>query len=304
LAGDDIHNIYYEQSGNASGIPIVLLHGGPGSNNKASKRQLFNHDFYRIILFDQRGCGQSTPFGELTNNTTPHLIADMEALRTHLNIEQWAVCGGSWGSTLALAYAQTHPDKVLGMVVNAVFTAESWMLNWFGQDGLDKFFPDAYATLQEDIPHKNPQECIAQRQKLLAGTREEQLKATTYTAWECAGMTLPAHYIGRFTYSTPEEEDAAIRYAKIFTHYEANAFFLNHTSLVEGCRQLGHIPCEILHGRYDMCCPLKGAYDVHKAWPNSRLTIIPDAAHDFDQYTQAGRARVYALDRLALQLTA
>lgn len=282
LKVSELHSIYYEEYGNPEGIPVVRLHGGPGGASKANNAQFFNQKKYRIILFDQRGCGKSTPTGELTDNTAQYLIEDMEALRQHLSITKWHVFGGSWGSTLALTYAIKHTEKVSALIVYGIFLDTQWMFDWFGEEGLGKLYPDAYAELQKHLPANSNEERLKLRQQLLDGSREDQLRATKFTDFEGAGMTFFLEEEEAVTLSPEEqkaEEDSAIQYAKIYLHYEANNFFLPENYILENAHKLKHIQGSITHGRYDLCCPVKAAWDLHQAWPTASFHIIHNAAH-------------------------
>ena len=276
------HTIYFEEYGNPDGIPVTLCHGGPGSNSKPKHARMHNPKHFRIILWDQRGCGKSTPYAETEHNTTFHTVSDMEALRIHLDINNWQVVGGSWGSTVALCYAIAHPQRVQKLVIWGVFTSDEWMLKWFGEDGLGTIFPEAYAKLQTALPANNEEERTALRHKLLQGTREEQLQASAYSEFEGAGMAFfpekeePVEL-------TPEEqkaeEDSDICYAKIFAHYESNGCFLPEGYILENAHKLKDIEGHIIHGRYDMCTPVKAAYQLSQAWPEAEFTIVHEASH-------------------------
>ncbi len=283
LEVSSLHTIYYEESGNPNGKPVVFLHGGPGSATKPKHRQFFNPDKYRIILFDQRGCGKSTPHSELRENTTSDLVEDIEKLRQHLNVENWSVFGGSWGSCLALAYVQTYPDCVTDMVVYGIFVAEKWMIDWLGVNGLGLVYPDAYEKMCKKLPASSEKERVELRKKFLEGTREEQLKAASYSAWEAVGMSIVPEEEEVFTADELKQyEDKGIRYAKIFMHYEANQCFLGEGQLIKNAHRLKNIPGVIIHGRHDLCCPMKGAWDLHKAWSEAEFVIVEDGAHRTD----------------------
>lgn len=273
----DGHKIYYEESGNPHGEPVVLCHGGPGSYSKPKHRQSFDPQRFRIILFDQRGCGQSLAEDRFQNNTTWHLINDMEALRQHLGITSWHVCGGSWGSAVALCYSIKNAEYVKRITAWSIFLGDQWMLDWLGASGLGLFFPEAYAKLLANIPFPTLQE----RERLLNGSFEEQKRAAAYNAWEGVGNTFPTEEALVEMQTAPEDVDwqADIAYAKLFLHYEKNGLFIDEGYILKNIHKVKHIPGTIVHGRHDMCCPPKAAYDLHKAWPQATLRIVEDAAH-------------------------
>ncbi|MDD9911459.1 MAG: prolyl aminopeptidase [Alphaproteobacteria bacterium] len=298
LKVSNLHTLYYEESGNPQGIPIVHLHGGPGSASKPKHRQIFNPEKYRIILFDQRGCGQSTPKGELQDNTTQHLLEDIETLRNHLNINQWHVFGGSWGSTLALTYAETYPTSVSALIVYAVFLAEQWGFDWFGKNGLALMFPDAYEKLQQALPATSDEERLNLCLKLIQSpSRADNIQASAFAEWEGVGMTF---------FPTEEEEellpdeeivDDNISYMRTFMHYESNHCFLPEGFIIQNADKLKNIPGAIIHGRYDLCCPVKHAWQLHKAWPTAKLNIVHQAAHRMELPLNA--ALTQATDEMA-----
>ncbi len=279
LAVSPLHTLYYEQCGNPRGKPVVFIHGGPGGGCDAWHRQFFDPARYRIVLFDQRGCGRSTPHAELRDNTTWDLVADMEKLRAHLGIGRWQVFGGSWGSTLALAYAETHPEQVTELVLRGIFLIRRAELEWFYQDGASWIYPDAWAPYLAAIPEVERGDLMgAYYRRLTHSDRAVQLAAArAWSTWEGATSRLytdPAmlHHYG--------EEDFALAFARIEAHYFVNgAWFEHDDQLLRNIVKIRHIPCVIVQGRYDVVCPLRSAWDLKQAWPEARLEIIADAGH-------------------------
>jgi proline iminopeptidase len=273
--------LYYEESGNPDGKPVVFLHGGPGGGTSPEQRRFFNPKHYRIVLFDQRGCGQSTPHASLIDNTTWHLVADMEALRQHLSIDQWQVFGGSWGSTLALAYAQTHPKRVTELVLRGIFMLRRWELEWFYQDphGCGALYPDLWAQYVAPIPKRERSDLISAYYKRLTSknpdTRAKAARA--WSVWE--GSTA---YLRHNPEAVAEFEDPqyAAAFARIECHYFVNkGFFTHDDQLLRHLRRIRHIPTTIVHGRYDVICPVRNAWELSQAWPEADLRIVPDAGH-------------------------
>lgn len=278
LAVDKIHTLYVEECGNPQGLPVLFLHGGPGAGCEAVQRRFFDPQRYHIILFDQRGCGQSTPHAELHNNTTQHLIADIERIRQRLAIERWVVAGGSWGSTLALAYGQTYPERVLGMILRGIFLCRPRDIRWFYQDGASRLFPDAWDPYIAPIPETERDDLLrAYYQRLTSDDEVKRLRvAKTWSAWEGATLSLESntHTIDHFS-----EAHRALSLARIEAHYFIHDSFLETDQLLRDAHRLKDIPAVIVHGRYDVICPLEGAWALHKAWPSSTLRIIPNAGH-------------------------
>ena len=279
LAVSDVHTIYYEQSGNPKGKPVVFLHGGPGGGTDGKQRRFFDPARYRIVLFDQRGCGRSTPHASLVDNTTWHLVADIEALREHLAIERWQVFGGSWGSTLALAYAEKHPDRVTELVLRGIFMLRPSELRWFYQDGASAIFPDAWEGYLAAIPeaeHGNLMKAYYRR--LTAEDPAVRLAAArAWSTWEAStSFLLPSRdYIVH-----AGEDEFATAFARIECHYFVNAgFFDVPDQLLRDVGSIRHIPTVIVQGRYDVVCPMTSAWDLHRAWPEAQLDVIHDAGH-------------------------
>jgi proline iminopeptidase len=279
LAVDARHTLYYEQCGNPQGKPVVLLHGGPGAGCSAKMRRFHDPAKYRIVLFDQRGSGRSTPHADLVDNTTWDLVADIERLRTKLGIERWQVFGGSWGSTLALAYAETHPDRVTELVLRGIFMLRRWELEWFYQEGASRLFPDAWEPYLEAIPEAERGDLIAAYHRRLTSADEATrlAAARAWSVWEGATSFLrvdPAFVIGH------EDAAFALAFARIENHYFVNdGFFETQDQLLRDASRIADIPGVIVHGRYDVVCPIQNAWELHKAWPKAELMISPTSGH-------------------------
>lgn len=280
LRVSEIHEIYWEESGNPDGIPVVAIHGGPGGGSSPEMRRFFDPGKYRIILFDQRGCGRSTPHSDLRENTTWDLIEDMETLREMLGVKKWLVFGGSWGSTLSLAYAVTHPGRVLGLVLRGIFLVSRAEIQWFYQSGASRLFPDAFDRYVAPIPEDERDDLLMAFHRRLTGedrqTRVEAARA--WARWEGETLSIkgPTTTPARFN-----EDDFVDAFARIECHYFVNRGFFEHDGwLLEECgKQLKKIPGVIVHGRYDVVTPLSTAWALSKAWPKADLHIIPDAGH-------------------------
>ncbi len=279
LKVSSLHEIYYEECGNPNGKPVVMVHGGPGGGSNATMRRYHDPAHYRIILFDQRGCGRSTPYAELKDNTTWHLVADMEHLRDHLGLSAWQLCGGSWGSTLALAYAETHPERVSEIILRGIFTLRHAELQWFYQDGCSWIFPDAFEKYLAPIPPEERGDMIgAYYKRLTSADRMIQMQAArAWSTWEGTTLSL------RLDPSRVEKfgsEDFALAFARIECHYFINrGFFDSDDHLLAKARALDSIPGVIVHGRYDVVTPLKSAWDLKRVWPRAELRIVADAGH-------------------------
>jgi proline iminopeptidase len=281
LRVSDVHELYFEESGNPKGRPVVFLHGGPGGGTDGKMRRFFDPGKYRIVLYDQRGCGKSTPSASLVDNTTAHLVADTEALRKHLGIECWQVFGGSWGSTLALAYAQAHPDAVTELVLRGIFLLRRSELEWFYQnpEGAASLFPDLWEQYVEVIPPAERGDMMQAYYKRLTSDDPKVLAAAAkaWSIWEGATsfLRLNPDYVAKF-----QEDDYAAAFARIECHYFVNRGFMrSDTQLLEDVGRIRHIPAVIVQGRYDVVCPMRSAWDLHRAWPEADLKIVPDAGH-------------------------
>ena len=276
-----VHELYYEQCGNPKGKPVVFLHGGPGAGLVPDYRRFFDPQAYRVILFDQRGSGQSVPHASLDDNTTWHLVADIEQLREHLGVDHWLVFGGSWGSTLALAYAETHPERVSGLVLRGIFLGRQNEARWFYEDsqGASAIFPDNWEDFLRVIPEAERGDMIGAYYRRLTSndesTREEAARA--WSIWESSALRLLPDQELIDEFSEPEK---AVALARIECHYFTNnCFFETDNYLLEHVDRIRHIPAVIVHGRYDIICPLLSAWELHRAWPEATLNIIPDAGH-------------------------
>jgi proline iminopeptidase len=279
LKVSELHTLYYEQCGNPNGKPVVFLHGGPGGGTNSKCRRFFDPAVYRIVLFDQRGCGKSTPHAELTDNTTWHLVSDIERLREHLGIGRWQVFGGSWGSTLALCYAQTHPDKVTELVLRGIFMLRRWELEWFYQKGCDALYPDAWETYLNAIPGVERGDLMsAYHRRLTSSDSKTRLDAArAWSVWEGATSFL---YQDQSYISSSGEDEFALAFARIECHYFVNGGFFEHDDqLLRNVDRIRRIPAVIVQGRYDVVCPMRSAWDLHRAWPEADLRIVQDAGH-------------------------
>jgi proline iminopeptidase len=279
LAVDARHRLYYEQCGNPSGKPVVLLHGGPGAGCSAKMRRFHDPAKYRIVLFDQRGSGRSTPHADLVDNTTWDLVADIERLRAHLGVARWQVFGGSWGSTLALAYAQSHPGCVSELVLRGIFMLRRWELEWFYQEGTSRLYPDAWRSYLEAIPEVERGDLIsAYHRRLTSSDEATRLDAArAWSVWEAStSLLLPdAGFV-----DAHRDAHFALSFARIESHYFVNGgFFEVEDQLLRDAHKLHGIPGVIVHGRYDVVCPLQNATDLQRAWPEAQLRISPGAGH-------------------------
>ncbi len=273
------HSLYYEQCGNPDGKPVVLLHGGPGGGCSPKMRCFHDPKRYRIILFDQRGSGRSTPHADLVDNTTWDLVADIERLRTHLGVSRWQVFGGSWGSTLALAYAQKHPEPVTELVLRGIFMLRRWELEWFYQEGASRLFPDAWDEYLKPIPVVEHADLIsAYHRRLTSDDERVRIEAAqAWSVWEASTSFLrqdPAFIESHKT------DSFALAFARIECHYFVNGgFFEVEDQLLRDAEYLSKIPGTIVHGRYDVVCPVKNAWELSQVWPQAKLTICPNSGH-------------------------
>jgi len=279
LKVSDLHSIYYEQVGNPQGKPIVFVHGGPGGGVDPSMRRFFDPKKWRIILFDQRGCGKSLPFSELKDNTTWDLVDDMEKLRKELKIEKWTVFGGSWGSTLALSYAISYPDNVKELILRGIFLLRKKEIDWFYQEGASYIFPDAWDKYLAPIPQNERHDLVGAYFKRLTSpdknVRSEAAKAWSIWEGSTSKLFLDPTFVERFG-----GDEFADAFARIECHYFVNkGFFKEDSWILNNIDKIRHIPAWIVQGRYDVVCPATSAWDLHKAWPESRLHIIADAGH-------------------------
>jgi len=276
LPVDAPHVLYCEESGSPDGIPVLFLHGGPGSGSSHNSRRFFDPDAYRIIVFDQRGAGHSTPHACIDNNTLPDLIKDIDRLLDSLSIDRCFLFGGSWGATLALAYAQARPQRVRGMVLRGVFLCRQRDLDWFYRDGANRVFPDAWDELLAHAPDPNDVLAGYYRELQAENEIERMTAARAWTQWETTCASLRPHP-GETKTST--EAHNALAMARLETHYFVNTGFLRENQLLDNAPSLRGIPGIIVHGRYDMVCPLENATSLHQRWPDSELRIIRDGGH-------------------------
>jgi len=277
LALGPVHSMYWEESGRPDGIPVVFLHGGPGAGSTPKHRRFFDPDAYRIIVYDQRGAGRSTPLGELRDNTTPHLIADLEALRRHLSIDRWLVFGGSWGSTLAIAYAEAHPERCLGLVLRGIFLCRRTEIEWFLY-GLRNVFPEPWEKFAGFLPEAERSDLLRNyHRRLIDPDATVHLPAArSWSVYEgsCSTLLPSPDTVAYFAGDT-----VALGLARIEAHYFVNDIFLPENSLLANAHRLADVPGVIVQGRYDMVCPLVSAHDLSRAWPRAEYRIVSDAGH-------------------------
>ncbi|MAR59125.1 MAG: prolyl aminopeptidase [Porticoccaceae bacterium] len=294
------HVLYVEESGNPDGIPVLFLHGGPGGGTRSSDRCFFDPDKYRIILFDQRGAGQSTPHALLENNDTNALVADIEIIRKTLDIERWVVFGGSWGSTLSLVYAQTYPKLVMGLVLRGIFLCRDEDIEWFYQSGVKSVFPDYWKDYIQVIPEEERHDLLGAFYKRLTGDNEIERMAAA-KAWSilegrCATLHPDEDFVAHFA-----NPHLAIAMARIESHYFINKAFLEPNQIIRNAGKLKGIPGTIVHGRYDMVCPVNQAFALSEAWPEARFDVIADAGHSSSEVGTVD-ALIRATERLAFDL--
>lgn len=278
LAVEPPHILHIEECGNPNGIPVIFVHGGPGAGCEDYHRRFFDPEYYRIILFDQRGCGRSTPHASLEGNTTQALVADMERIREHLGIEQWMLFGGSWGSTLSLVYAETHPERVMAMVLRGIFLCRPHEIEWFYQQGASRIFPEYWQEYLSPISVDERNDLVNAFYRRLTGDNEMERMAAAkaWSLWEGRTSTLrPSetvvdHFANPYT---------AMSLARIECHYFVNDSFLEPDQILRDADRLANIPGVIVHGRYDVVCPVENAWQLKQVWPNAELKVIPDAGH-------------------------
>jgi len=278
LQVDDVHTLYIEECGKPSGLPVVFLHGGPGTGCAPYHRRYFDPQVYRIVLFDQRGCGKSTPHACLENNTSQDLVADIETIRQHLKIDQWVVFGGSWGSTLGLLYAQTHPASVSGLILRGIFLGRDKDVKWFYQQGTSRLFPDYWEKFIDPIPEAERGDMVAAYHRQLTGDNEvQQLRAAkAWSMWE--GMTATLQ-MDKAVINSFSSSHSALSIARIECHYFINHCWLEPDQLLNNIQTIRHLPGYIVHGRYDAICPVEQAWQLATAWPEAELSIIETAGH-------------------------
>lgn len=275
---DDTHTLYVEETGNPDGLPILFIHGGPGTGSEPQHRRFFDPEVYRIILFDQRGCGQSTPHASIENNTTDNLITDIETIREKLAIDQWLLVGGSWGATLALLYAESFPKRVMGLILRGTFLARNRDIKWLYQKGLNEFFPDYWEDFVRLIDKDGRKDMVKAYHELLTSENQfaSSAAAKQWALWETRCSTL---HINSDILKQAGELHFALSFAKIACHYFTNKCFIEENQILRRIKHLKSIPGIIVHGRYDMICSLESAWTLHNAWPDSELNIVRDAGH-------------------------
>jgi len=278
LKVDDLHELYIEECGSPNGIPVLFVHGGPGAGSEEYHRRFFDPNVYRIILFDQRGSGRSTPHASLEHNTTQELVADMEKIREFLKVDRWVLFGGSWGSTLSLVYAETHPERVAGLILRGIFLCRPKEIQWFYQDGTNRIFPDFWQDFIHPIPEEERDDLVHAHYRRLTGDDEvaRMASAKAWSLWEGRTANLaPKHEVVEF-FGSPH---TALSLARIEAHYFVNDCFLEPDQIIRDASKLKDIPGYIIHGRYDVICPLENAFELSKAWPLAQLEIVPNAGH-------------------------
>ncbi len=300
LAVQAPHALYVEESGNPQGLPVLFVHGGPGAGCEPYHRRFFDPQRYRIVLFDQRGAGRSTPHASLEHNTTQALIADMEAIRQYLGIDRWLLFGGSWGSTLSLVYAQTYPERALGLVLRGIFLCRPWEIHWFYQEGANRIFPDYWQDFVAPIPEAERGDLLrAHYRRLTCEDEATRLaSAQAWSLWEGRTATLQLKSsVVDFFGST----HTALSLARIEAHYFMHDSFLAPDQILRDAHKLRDVPGVIVHGRYDVVCPLQSAWDLHEAWPQAEFNVVPDAGHSASEAGTTA-ALVAATDAFARRL--
>lgn len=296
-----IHHVYVEECGNASGIPVLFLHGGPASGCKPDHRRFFNPELYRIVLFDQRGCGRSKPHGKLENNTTQDLVSDMEHLRVKLGIDRWLLFGGSWGAALSLLYAQNFPDKVSAMILRGIFLARHHDLEWFLKDGANRIYPEQWQRLVSAIPKSDNSDLISAMESCLWG-KDELAQLRVAKEWDAWGgqVALGTEYdpTGMDEHVTAE----ILRRVRIEMHYAKHRYFLEDNQILEHCDRLTDIPAVIIHGRNDLVCPMESAYSLHKKLPKAKFIVLPNSGH-VAHSNEMINALIRTMDRIAKKVS-
>lgn len=278
LKVDETHELYIEECGNAKGIPILFVHGGPGAGCELTHRRFFDPNIYRIVLFDQRGAGRSTPHASLINNTTQDLVEDMEKIREFLGIDRWILFGGSWGSALSLVYAETYPQKVLGLILRGIFLCQPREIQWFYQEGASRIFPDYWKDFIQPIPESERSDLVTAHHKRLTGDDDiaRMASAKAWSLWEARTATLVPKKTVIDYFGSPR---VALALARIEAHYFMNNSFLSDNQILRDVNKIKDIPGYIIHGRYDMICPLENAFALNAPWSAAQLEIIPAAGH-------------------------
>lgn len=295
LDADSVHRVYVEQSGNPAGVPVIFLHGGPCSGTKPEHRRYFDPERYHIVLLDQRGCGQSLPFGELAANTALDLVDDIERIRIRLRVERWLLFGGSWGATLALLYAQRFPEKVSGMVLRGVFLARAADMDWFLGNGANRIYPQAWQGLLDSVDAKEKQEVLPNLLSSVFGG-DESLARRAAKGWQDWGGQVALG--NEFIASAEPAGEREVLQVRMELHYARNRYFLSENQLLANCGGLSDIPCTIIHGQNDLTCPLEAGWALHRALPHAEYIVLPNAGHVARGEEMIG-ALVAAADRMA-----
>ncbi len=300
LQVDELHHLHIEECGNPEGIPILFVHGGPGGSYSPIHRQFFNPRLYRIVLFDQRGCGKSRPHGCLTNNTTAHLIEDMEKIRQHLGIEQWVLFGGSWGSTLSLLYAQSYPARVLGMILRGIFLCRPQDIYWFYQEGASRLFPDYWQDFIAPIPEEKRAQLVQAYYEILTGENEvlRMKAAEAWSVWEGRASTLETDEKLVKHFAKPHH---ALAMARIECHYFVHDSFIEPNQILDQAHLLPQVPITLIHGRYDVVCPIDQAYALAEKLPEAEFQISPTSGHSALEIDILERL-VQATDKMASEV--
>ena len=297
ISVSDLHTIAWERSGNPDGIPVIVIHGGPGGGSQPAYRRYFDPEKWDIIQFDQRGCGASTPHAELRENDTQSSVSDMETIREHFDIESWHVFGGSWGSTLSLIYSISHPKRVRSLILRGIFMCRKSELQWFYQEGASHVFPDAFEPYRNHIPPEEQHDLISAYHRRLTSEDIEirRSAAREWTLWEMATSYL---FPKQDTIEKADDLDFAVAFARIECHYFLNGIFVDEGYILKHTSDISDIPCTIVQGRYDMVCPTRSAWELHGALPKSELIIVPDAGHSMGEVSIA-RELVAATDAVS-----
>ncbi len=282
LPVSDLHTLHFEECGNPAGRPVLFIHGGPGGGIEPVYRRYFDPELYRVILVNQRGSGKSTPHAEIRENTTQHLVSDMERVREAVGVERWLVFGGSWGSTLGLAYSQAHPDRVTGLILRGIFLCRDEEIHWFYQDGASRIFPDRWEQFLAPIPTDERHDLLnAYYRRLTSDDALVRVEAARdWSTWEGATSKL---FVDEKSVERFGQDQFSLAFARIECHYFVNRAFLEPDQLLRDVAKIQHLPAVIVQGRYDMVCPLRSAWDLHRAWPEADLQIVPDAGHSITE---------------------
>lgn len=298
LGTDSVHEVYVEQSGNPAGIPVIFLHGGPCSGTKPDHRRFFDPERYHIVLMDQRGCGQSRPFGELAGNTTHDLLVDMERIRQHLRIEGWVLFGGSWGGTLALLYAQQYPNRVMAMILRGVFLARKQDMQWFLDNGVSRIYPQRWQALLDSV-NAEPEGDVLEELCLTVFGADRAAAERASLQWQLWGGQVALG--GDFVPSDDLLNEMSVKQVQMELHYARNDYFIAENQILQNCAGLRQIPTVIIHGQNDLTCPLEAGWQLHRALPQAEYVVLPSSGH-VAKGDEMIDALVAAADRMALRL--